>query len=356
MIVLAESTLLFGQIIPLPWWSVLLLIAGVGFLLNFVGIRALKAWARGTDTNLDDLLVGVAERVLPLWTLLGMVVVALNGLQENHPTVGRVLPLAQAAVYVLALVSLFWALARILFGTLARWAQRNAQFQPIYPLVRFLLKVLLVIVGGLTVLSYFKIDITAMAATLGIGGVAVAFALQDTLSNFFAGLHLMSDRPILEGDTVQVHDTGDRGVVVKIGWRSTRIRNGDNNIVVVPNSRIVSGIITNLTTGDRRVIVRIPVGVAYGSDPDRVAAVLEEIVREAAGKVEGLGPSSDPKALLHPGFGPSSLDFTLLVTVDGFDRSQDVQDALRRRILRRFAAEGIEIPFPHTVVLHRPAT
>jgi small-conductance mechanosensitive channel len=348
-------TLLFDIEIPLPWWGVLLALAGIGGLLHFVVLRSMRTLARRSASALDDLLVEIASRVLPLWIALSMVLVAFEGLKTNHPAVARVQPWAVRAVYIAAMLSLFWALGRLLFGSLARWAQQNAPFAPIYPLVRFLLKVLIVVVGGLTVLSYLNIDITAMAATLGIGGVAVAFALQDTLSNFFAGLHLMSDRPILEGDVVQLHDTGDRGTVVKIGWRSTRVRNVDNNIVVIPNSRIVSGVITNLSTGDRRMVVRVVVGVAYGSDPDLVARCLVEEAAACAGKVPGLPADCAPVALLHPGFGPSSLDFTLSVTVDGFEFGGPVQDALRRRILRRFAAEGIAIPFPHTVVLHRPA-
>jgi small-conductance mechanosensitive channel len=346
---LEGRTVLLGLEIPLAPWAVVLLLGAAGAIFHF-GVRSfLHGWAKRTSTDLDDVVLGVTGRAVPLAVLLSILFVAVEMLEGPRHAALR--EAAHRLVGIGFILLLFWTLATLVLRILERWAVRNPQYTPVHPPVRFVFKALVVVVGVVTVLAYLKVDVTALATTLGIGGLAVALALKDTLENFFAGLHVMADRPVMEGDWVVVHETGDRGMVLKIGWRSTRIRTLDNNTLVVPNVKLASGLVTNITTRDPRVHVRIQVGVDYASDPDRVAALLEEEARAGVGTIEGLLADPPPEAALHPGFGPSSLDFTLRVTVDRVDRGYGAQDLLRRRILRRLRAEGIGIPFPTTTVL-----
>ncbi len=167
-------------------------------------------------------------------------------------------------------------------------------------------------------------------------------------------MHLLADRPIRVGDYVKIADTIE-GFVVDVGWRSTRVRMLQNNVVVVPNKRVAESIIINYDLPEPRMSLLVPVGVAYGTDPDHVERVLVEEATRAAGEVPGLLADPPPFVRFIPGFGAYSLDFTLICQVATFVDQYAVQHELRKRILRRLRAEGIEIPFPvRTVELRQP--
>src|SRR5439155_543536 len=144
-----------------------------------------------------------------------------------------------------------------------------------------------------------------------VGGLAVALALQDTLSNLFAGLHLLADKPIRVGDYVRLSAESVEGYVVDVGWRSTRIRMLQNNVVVVPNKRVSESIITNYDLGETRMALLIRVRVGYDADADEVQRMLEDETTRAVGHVPGLLAEPPPSARLIPGFGDYALEFTL---------------------------------------------
>src|SRR2546425_2266299 len=199
------------------------------------------------------------------------------------------------------------------------------------------------IVGALMLLTALGVQITPLLTALGVGGLAVALALQDTLSNLFAGAHLLADKPIRVGDYVKVADTVE-GHVVDIGWRSTRVRMLQNVVVTIPNKRVAESMITNYDMPESRLALPIRVAVDYGADPDLVQRILVEETTGALNEVPGLLAEPEPSARLIPGFGEFSLDFTLICHVKSFNDQFLVQHELRKRILRRLGAEGIRIP------------
>src|SRR5207245_808248 len=136
--------------------------------------------------------------------------------------------------------------------------------------------------GFLVLLAALGIQITPILTALGVGGLAVALALQDTLSNLFAGAHLLADKPIRVGDYVKVADTVE-GYVVDIGWRSTRVRMLQNMVVTIPNKRVAESIITNYDMPDPRLTLLIRVSVDYGSDVELVERLLVDEATRAAG-------------------------------------------------------------------------
>ncbi len=166
-------------------------------------------------------------------------------------------------------------------------------------------------------------------------------ALQDTLANLFAGVHLLADRPIRVGDYVKVADNAE-GFVVDIGWRATRIRSLSNTIIVVPNQMVSRATITNYTLPDARLALGLKISVEYSVDLDHVQAVLLDEVTRAVGAVPGLLDDPAPAVSLIPGFGEYSLDFTVGYHVSTFVDQYRVQDELRKRLLRRllFRREG----------------
>jgi small-conductance mechanosensitive channel len=188
-----------------------------------------------------------------------------------------------------------------------------------------------------------------------VGSVAVALALQETLSNFFSGLYLLADRPIGPGDYIKL-DSGHEGYVVHVGWRSTSMRTLGGNIVVVPNAVLARAVITNYSRPHDRMSLDLHVSLPHGIDARRVERMLEAVAEQAArDRIEGLLAEFPPSAKLIPGFGQSTLDFTLGVQVRSFVDQYKVQSELRKRILERFKKEGINMPLPaQRLILDRP--
>jgi small-conductance mechanosensitive channel len=251
----------------------------------------------------------------------------------------------------LAIALVSYAIAKIIILYLQRAGQREPALRRVTDPACFVVKLLFALLALVIVLENFGVHLTAVWTTLGVGSVAVALALQETLSNLFAGLYLLADRPISPGDYIKM-DSGQEGYVVRVGWRSTTMRTLGNNLVVVPNSTMAKAVITNYTTPEPRLALSINVGVAYGTNPDKVEKVLLEIASSAAQDgVEGLLASPAPSVRLIPGFGNSTLDFQLNVQVRTFVDQYFVQHELRKRILARFAKEGIDMPFPTRTIL-----
>src|SRR4029079_4930090 len=154
-------------------------------------------------------------------------------------------------------------------------------------LVRAAVRGTILRIGALVMLDSLGVQITPLLTALGVGGLAVALALQDTLSNLFAGVHLLADRPIRVGDYVKIAESIE-GYVVDVGWRSTRVRTLGNNVVIVPNKRVAESIIVNYDMPERRMSLGVAVSVAYGSDPERVEAVVVDEATKAAAELTGL--------------------------------------------------------------------
>jgi len=192
------------------------------------------------------------------------------------------------------------------------------------------------------------IDLSSLAVVAGALGIGVGFGLQNIVANFISGLVLLAERPVAVGDRIEV--AGVAGNVTKINLRSTTVVTNDNISIIVPNSDLTSHPVTNWSHGDPRVRVRIPVGVAYGSDVEKLKTALMEVA-EADPQV-----LSEPKPTVYMnGFGDSSLHFELAVWTEAMSRNprrfrSDLNFAIERK-LREF---GIEIPFPQRVVHLRP--
>jgi len=210
---------------------------------------------------------------------------------------------------------------------------------------QFVVRVVFGAFGTMIVLENLGISLTAVWTTLGVGSVAIALALQDTLSNFFAGVYLRLDHPVRPDDYIKL-ESGEEGFVVERGWRSTRIKALSNNTIVVPNAKLASTIVTNFSLPDPHMSLLIPVSVNLNSDPDKVESVLVDEASRALDTVPGLLRDSPPFVRFIPGFGQFSLDFTLICSVGNYVDQYLVQHELRKRIYKRFRDEGIEFPIP----------
>lgn len=339
----------FGYSIPVPSWLILSIFA-VGWILLSIIVSLLfdkyvRRWAERTKTRFGKLLVEALHGPLRVLLLLIGGRVAMSAMELTQ----KMAHFAADAVSLATAFVLVYAAVKIYHELLKEYGQRYEPIRPSLAILNFLGKALIILIGLLITLDSLKISITPLLTTLGIGGLAVALAFKDTLTNFFAGLYIMADRPIRLGDYIKL-EGGPEGYVEGIGWRSTRIRTLPNNIVVIPNSKVSESIITNYFFPERRMSLLLNINVSYRSDPRRVEEILVEEATRATSEVEGLLGDPAPLVRFIPGFGESALNFTLICQVREFVDQYYVQHELRHRIFERFKKEGIEIPFPQRMV------
>ncbi len=288
-------------------------------------------------------------------TRAGFALLALYTLLETLELPRRYERLGSKLAAALGIVLVFYTISKIVILYLRRIEQRDPALKQVAEPAIYISRAVFALLAAIVVLENLGVHLTALWTTLGVGSVAVALALQETLSNLFAGLYLLADRPISPGNYVKL-DSGQEGYVVQVGWRSTRILTLANNLVVVPNSTMGKAVITNYSLPARRMGIGIPVSVAYGTDPIRLEKILLEVVQEAGqDKVAGLLLDPPPGVQLNPGFGDSSLNFTLSVQVGEFVGQYALQSELRKRIYARLQREKIEIPFPTRTLIFDPA-
>jgi small-conductance mechanosensitive channel len=326
------------------WWKHPAEIIALALFAWFVH-RYVIAWLRRltkrTETTFDDVVVDLLARALRPLLVIAVIAGGLNVL----PLPPEFIKVANRILYLAALAFGLYYIVQLLQLILERWLVRSAAHESLRDPIRFVAKALFGVLALVIVLENLGIRLTAIWTTLGIGSVAVALALQETLANFFAGFYLQLDRPIRVDDYVKL-GSGQEGFVQKMSWRSTRIRTMWNNTVIVPNSKLASDVITNYSMPEPNMSLLIPIGVGYSSDADQVERVLLEEVHAAAKENGGLLVDPPPVVRFMPGFGDSSLNFTLICRIANFVDQYSVQHVLRKRILARFRKEGIQIPFP----------
>ncbi|MDI6784396.1 MAG: mechanosensitive ion channel family protein, partial [bacterium] len=200
------------------------------------------------------------------------------------------------------------------------------------------------LIGLLVILQTLGLSITPILTALGVGGLAVALALRETLSNLFSGLHILASKQIKPGDYVKL-DSGEEGYITDITWRNTTIKTLANNMVIVPNSKLASAIITNFHLPENNVKVYIPVGVSYTSDLEKVEKVTVEVAKEIMQEIPGGVPEFDP-VIRYSEFADSSIKFTVVMYAKDFIDQYLIKHEFIKRLHKRYITEGIEIPFP----------
>lgn len=248
---------------------------------------------------------------------------------------------ASTAIEAFIVISLTLVVASASVRLLNAHARRRSVALALSGLSRTLIRVFVFTLGFLTLLRLYQVNITPLLTALGVGGLAVALALQDTLANVFAGIHILIEEPIALGAYVRL-STGEEGMVTDIGWRTTRLRNGNNNLVVIPNTKITSGILVNYNLPETSQTADVAVMVGFDADLERVRRLALEETRNASGV---LG-SPEPGILFNPGLLPTHLQFTVTFGIADYSRKGPVQSEVRLRIYTRLKQDGVPLPLP----------
>src|SRR5579864_8011138 len=320
-----------------------LLVATVaaGYLVKWLLFRALRRWGETSASKVDTVLIKSLSVPILIWSLIAGIYFATEILDLPD----RSTRLIERTLLILTILSLTMMASRLAGDLIRHYGARVPGAMPVTTLTQNLAQLLIVLVGILILLHQLGVSVTPILTAFGVGGLAVALALQDTLSNLFAGFYVSVAGQVRLGDYIKLN-TGEEGYIADISWRSTTIRALANNLIIVPNSKLAQAIVTNYYLPERRVSLSIPVSVTYDADPDHVERVLLEEAQNAAGVVAGMLAEPAPSVQLIPGFGDSGMNFTLGCSVAEFVDQFNVQHELRKRIWKRFRAEGIQIPYP----------
>lgn len=318
---------------------------GVAWVFEVAIIGVLSRLAARTKTNLDDLILDLLRR--PIYVSLLLIGLSWSAREVEPPA--PLLHTIKALLFSIAIVLWSFTLLRIGALLLKEVAKRGKEGSVLQartlPLFDIVIKTS-VLAGAIYLgMVAWDIDVGAWLASAGIVGVAVGFAARDSLANYFAGVFIIADAPYRLGDVITLDD-GTRGKITDIGLRSTRIHTKDDIEINIPNSILGNMKIENRSAGPTsEERISLPIGVAYGSDVDRVIEVLHSCT-------EGVGALARHRTpqVYFVGFGDSSLDFELKVWVEDPGAVELVRHEINMRIYKALASARIEIPFPQTDV------
>ncbi len=320
--------------------AVLVVAFGAGLVIERAARAFFRKKAEKTQTDWDDWLATEGFHLVP--SLL-LAVVATRVLMAIRPPSEVVAPLVTTGLQVVLVLAAIRVGVDIGLASL-RMRQQRLGHQGVSILRNTLVGVALT-VGILVVLDQLGISVAPLLATLGVGALALALALQPTLGNIFAGIQLVAAAQFKVGDFLRVNEAGVEGYVTDIGWRTTTLRTLLDNHVIIPNSQLADSVLTNLHTPDPRVRLSIGVGVHYDTDLEEADRIAREVIREVQDGTEA-GVPGFAGHIRWKEFGDSAITFdAILQAKKPLDRF-DLASAFIKRLHRRYDEAGIEIPYP----------
>lgn len=313
----------------------------VGLFVRGIVIRIAQKAVKKTRIRFDDIIFEAIKGPSLLWVIIPAIYFTLQFFPDIPQRWNLII---NKGLLALIIISVTWVLANGISRFLFVYAGKVAPALPVTSLTQNFIRLVILAIGVMILLDSLGVKITTLITALGIGSLAVALALQDTLSNLFAGVHILIDRPVQVGQFVKL-DSGEEGYVTQIGWRSVRIRMLPNNTVVIPNSKLVNSVLTNYYYPEKELAVLVQVGVHYDSDLEHVERVTIEVAKEIMRKVKGGVPEFKPFIRYHT-FDDFSINFTVILRAKEFVDNYLVKHEFIKALHKRYKQEGIEIPFP----------
>jgi small-conductance mechanosensitive channel len=325
-----------------PIWPALAGYCAIALLVSVLVRNALKHWLARASSRMDPHLHTVLAKTVPRPAGAALFLFAVGfGIrifplpQSIEATTHRVLPLLFGTLAILVMM-------RIALTAMTAYGESNPQLKSTAGIGRAITYVLGFAFIAVMISDALGVSLAPALTALGVGSLSVALALQDTLSNFFAGVYLLLDRPIRPGDFIRL-DGGQEGYVETIGWRSTHLRTLAPSTVIVPNATLSKAVITNFRGTNPRLLLSTPIEVDLEEDPDRIGKILDAVIA-TSGDIPGVDAATKP--FVRMGIGDRGLVFTLYVTVLSTGDGGLVQQELRRRAIARLKAEKVSLAEP----------
>ncbi|WMW24670.1 mechanosensitive ion channel family protein [Methanolobus sediminis] len=324
----------------------------LAFIADILFEKVFMHYAAKTRYDCDDLIVDALKK--PIFYTVAFVgaFIAAEIVFPGNAAIEIIMGLLLTCLSILWIFALL-KINKILFKHVLSHLVRKTDTKmddELLPLFKNIVDVLLVFFGILAILKgVWDADILPLFASAGIVGLAVAFAAQDTISQLFGGISIYFDQPFKPGDRIEIDD-GEIGIVQEVGIRSTRIKNLYNNMIVIPNSIIANSKVTNYTSPEESMMVKVTIGVAYGSDVEKVRGILTDIAKSVNFVLD------DPVPYVRfDNHGDFSLDFAIIMWVTNPGEKFTVINEVNTKINAEFEKEGIEIPFPvRTIIQQKP--
>lgn len=311
-----------------------------GTILRRIIFRKIMFWASRTKTQVDDIVISSVRGPFLLW----FIILGLYFSFHSTDLPPSFVDLTNKILFVLVILSATAVVAGIAGKLIKLYSVKLETALPVTSLTENFSRIIIFGIGILIILNGLGISITPILATLGVGGLAVALALQDTLSNLFSGFHITMAGQIKVGNYIKL-ETGQEGYVTDINWRNTQIRMLPNNMVLIPNATLIKTIVTNYYLPEKEMAVLVDVGVHYESDLKKVEKVTCEVAKEVMKDVNGGVPEFDPFIRYHT-FGDFSINFTVILRAKEFVDQYLVKHEFVKRLHERFNKEKINIPYP----------
>ena len=329
--------------------SLVMIAAGfvVGAITETIIFSRLRKIALGTRWEGGETIIAATHGMVKFWCVLAGMYGALNTVSLND----HLFDFLQKSLLVIVIATVTVALANIATGFVSLYSKRAEGVLPSISIFSNITKLSFYVLGLLVILQSLGISIAPILTALGVGGIAVALALQDTLANLFAGLHVLVSKQVKQGHYIKLN-TGEEGYVTDITWRNTTIRALANNMIIIPNAKMASAVITNYNLPVKEVSVSIPIGVSYGSDLAKVEEVTVQAAKEVMRETGSVAPGFEP-LIRYQGFGDSGINFNVVLLAGEFADQHLLKHEFIKKLYRRYREEGIGIPFPtRTVYLH----
>lgn len=341
----ADRTYVFGLTVE-DWinaiLSVIIILVGI-LLVGRLVIYLLKRLVKSTSNDWDGAFLEEITTQIRWLVAVFFTQFATTRLGFLSVEVKEWLDRIYFVCYILIAVYILWKLIDFAEkGYQAHFAAQDKEPLPeaILILVGRILRFSLIALGVIIVLDRFGVNVTGLTAALGIGGLALGLAAQDTLADAISGFTILMDQPFRVGDRIEIEELGTWGDVVDIGTRTTKIRTRDNRMVIVPNSTIGKSQIVNYTYPDPRYRVQIDIGIGYGTDIEKVRQIIVDTVRG----VEGILPDKPVDALYNE-MGDSSMTFRVRWWIESYEDTRRIYDRVNTALQKALDEAGIDMPF-----------
>ena len=330
-----------------------------GILLGFIFKRfvhsRLKKAAERSNWAGDDAVLEAIEPHIVVWFFLGALSISVSKIEAVQPQNTYLISIlndyAPKFLTIVLIGSITLAIGNLAVSIFDLWARDQEKGFPSTTMFTNFVRIAIYVIGILIILDALSISITPMITALGVGGIAVSLALKDTLTDVFAGLHILLSKKVQVGDFIQL-DSGEMGYIQNISWRNTIMMERTNNIIHIPNTRLSSAIIKNFDSGDPSFSVKIPVGVGYSSDLDEVEKVTKKVINEIQSSMEETNNNYEP-TMRFQNFGESSINLMVYFRGNRYGDQNPIIHQFIKTLHKRYSEEGIEIPFPMRTVIHK---
>ncbi|CAN5913383.1 mechanosensitive ion channel family protein [soil metagenome] len=328
-------------IIPLVYFFASL---GAGVFVEQIFLKWLIRSSLKTKWKGDDMLLRSLKGIILTWSVIGGLYLAMLNTSFGEP----ILRIGNNILFSAAVFSFVVLTGRILVG----WIQMKSNAAKAFPstsIVSNIVRITLYVIGFLVILQTFGVSVTPLLTALGVGALAVALALQDTLSNLFSGIQVVASRQIRLGDYVKL-TSGEEGYVADITWRNTIITALGNNHIIVPNSKVASTILTNYFLPEKEMSVPVEVSVSYDSDLDSVEAVTIAAAKDVLAKTNGGVKNFEP-LIRYKTFGDSAISFSVTLRAEEFGDQFLIRHEFIKHLVKCYRENNIEIPYPYRNII-----